>query len=368
MDWGYLLVMALRHGIMPLLYYNLKANCTDAVPEDAMNRLRDHFHSNAKYNFFLTSELLKTLNLFESRGISVIPFKGPVLAMYAYGDIALRQFVDLDILVRKEEFSRASEILVSQGFKPQFELTGEQEATFIEFRCEHAFGSADAMTTVDLHWAVVPTRYSFAPDPESYWKRLERVSFGGTTISTISPEDLFLLLCVHGAKHSWKHLNWVCDLAELIREHEQIGWRNMIKQASTTGTERMLFLGIFLAHDLLDADIPHAVLQEAQSDPAIRPLAAQVYARLFRETDKRTWFFEEDLFYLRTMKRLRDKARLCFDHAVPTPLEWEIVQLPSSVSFIYYLLRPVRLAGKYGQRLMKRFFSSSDTTDDKKEC
>jgi len=71
--------------------------------------------------------------------------------------------------------------------------------------------------------------------------------------------------------------------------------------------------------------------------------------------------------YLKTMKRLRDKARLCFDHVVPTPLELRILRLPSSVSLIYYLLRPAGLAGMHGQKLMKRFFSGSDITDDKKE-
>ncbi len=353
-DWDYLSAMAFRHAVMPLLYYHLKAICPEQIPEQVLLRLREQFHFNTGYNLFLTNELIKLLKLVESHGIEAIPFKGPILARSVYGDIALRQFLDLDILVRKSDVPKISELLSSTGFEPQFDLTREQEASLIEFRCEHAFGTENWMTTVDLHWSIVPTRYTFAPDPEDYWKRIEHISMDGARVPTLSSEDLFLLLCVHGAKHAWKHLNWICDLAELTRTYEQMNWAQMIKQARAAGSERMLFLGILLAYEMLEADVPDDVLRETQTDPIVKPLAAEAGAKLFREVDGRAWFFEEDLFYIKTMKRLRDKARLILDNAVPTPLEWELLSLPSSISLLYYFLRPLRLATKYMQRIIRR--------------
>ena len=35
-DWTYLLQMALRQGIMPLLYINLNSTCPDAVPKTTL--------------------------------------------------------------------------------------------------------------------------------------------------------------------------------------------------------------------------------------------------------------------------------------------------------------------------------------------
>ena len=68
-----------------------------------MHQLRERYHSNARRNLFLVSELLKLLKLLESHGIGAIAFKGPVLALYAYGNLSLRQQLDLDILVRKRD-------------------------------------------------------------------------------------------------------------------------------------------------------------------------------------------------------------------------------------------------------------------------
>ena len=41
----------------------------------------------------------------------MVPVKGPVLASTAYGDIAMREFVDLDILVRPSDVASAMTIL-----------------------------------------------------------------------------------------------------------------------------------------------------------------------------------------------------------------------------------------------------------------
>lgn len=98
-DWAYLIQTATRHGVMSLLYQSLSTTCPEAVPKTNLAQLRDYFHSSAFHNLFLTKELLKLLNLFESHSIPAIPYKGPVLAVSAYGNLSLRQISDLDILV-----------------------------------------------------------------------------------------------------------------------------------------------------------------------------------------------------------------------------------------------------------------------------
>jgi hypothetical protein len=89
------------------LYQSLNTTCPEAVPKANLAQLRNYFHANAQRNLFLTQELLKLLTLFKTNGISAIPYKGPVLAVAVYGNLALRQFGDLDILVHKRDVLRA---------------------------------------------------------------------------------------------------------------------------------------------------------------------------------------------------------------------------------------------------------------------
>ena len=64
----------------------------------------------------MTSELIKVMKLFEENGVEYISFKGPVLSQLAYGDITLRQYVDLDILIKKEDLRKADNLLKKEFF------------------------------------------------------------------------------------------------------------------------------------------------------------------------------------------------------------------------------------------------------------
>lgn len=100
-DWEYLLRAADSHGLKPLLYWHLEATSPESVPEVTLEHLEAEFRRNMKRNLFLSMELLKLLERLEGQGIQAIPFKGPVLAVSVYGNLALRPFSDLDILVHE---------------------------------------------------------------------------------------------------------------------------------------------------------------------------------------------------------------------------------------------------------------------------
>lgn len=358
LDWEYLLAMAGRHRVVPLLYWHLDAISPEAVPKTILDRLRNYFHGNNLRNLFLTGELLELLRAFEARGLPIIAYKGPVLAASVYGNLALREFGDLDILVRRRDVPRAEEILASAGYRPLYRLTHAQEAAFLRYHCEHPFTRDDGRSVVDLHWEVVERHFSFPLDTERLWKRLERVPLGSGIVPTFSPEDLLLILCVHGSKDLWEQLKLICDVAELTRAYRGMDWERVTERAGALGGERMLFLGLFLANDLLGAALPEKVSRRVRADPAVRDLAERMRERLFRETDDQPKAFEDSPFHplhLRMRERLWDRVRYCVRTATThTVGDWMALPLPRPLFFLYYGLRPIRLIGKYGQRLLKR--------------
>jgi hypothetical protein len=359
-DWKYLLRVAREHRVVPLLFSHLNATCPEAVPETVLNELRNYYHESTRRNLFLTGELLKLLNLFEANGIHAIPYKGPTLAAMAYGNLALREFDDLDILVRKQDVPRAEELLVSMEYRSQYRLNGEQQAAFLRNHYEHAFTRGDGEVTVDLHWGIMEKHFSFSLDSECLWGRLERISLGGNTVLTLSPEDLLLILCMHGSKHFWERLSWIRDVAELIRVHKKINWEQFMKQASTLGSERMLLLGLYLASDLLGAALPEEVWRRVHTDPTVKALARQVHERLFREANGSLGAFEGlplHPFHLRARERLQDKLRYCIYRVTTiTMKDSMLLPLPGYLYPLYYIIRPKRLAGKYGKRVIETAF------------
>jgi Uncharacterised nucleotidyltransferase len=305
LDWQYLIRETRTQGVMPLLYRSLHSNCPEAIPKTVLNQLQRHFHANAFHNLFLARELLKIFRLFEAQGIPVIPFKGPTLAALAYDDLSLRQFDDLDILIDKKDLVRAKELFIAQSY--QFNLSEAQEAAYLRAHFHFHFTRADGRVIVELHWALAGKHWSFPFDFERLQARLTPVLCGGATIPSFQPEDLLLFLCVHGSRHQWQRLMWICDVAELIRVHQQMDWQRLLEQAKTSGGKRMLLLGLFLANNLLSTDLPQDILQSIQADPTVKLLAGQVWAQLFAHADQSP--FRSLAFHIEVRERLQDKIQ-----------------------------------------------------------
>jgi hypothetical protein len=355
LDWVYLIQTALQHGVMPLLYQSLVTTGAEAVPAPILDQLRCHFRSNARRNLRLVGQLLRCLKLLGAHGIPAAPYKGPVLAASVYGDLCLRQFVDLDVLVHEQDAFRARDVLASHGYRPEFQLAAAQEVAYLRSQSAHQVIRDAGMVIVELHWRITEGYFSFPLDTEQLWKRLEPASLAGREVRTLSAEDLLLVLCVHGTKHMWERLEWICDVAKLVGMHAAIDWPGVMKQAATLGSERMLFLGLSIAHDLLCVALPREVLESVRADPAVATLAGQVYQRLFSDQHALTGDLERCLFHLKARERFRDRLLYCLRLAMTTtPEDWALVPLPSSLFPLYYVLRPIRLAGKYGPALLRR--------------
>src|SRR5262245_9722910 len=100
-DWQNALDIAQRHRVRPLLHRGLKFACWDAVPQPRQVELESFERSNLQRNLLCTRELLRLLQILQNNGIAVMTFKGPVLASSAYGNLSLREFNDLDLMVNR---------------------------------------------------------------------------------------------------------------------------------------------------------------------------------------------------------------------------------------------------------------------------
>lgn len=151
------------------------------------------------------------------------------------------------------------------------------------------------------------------------------MALAGETVLSFHPEDLLLILCVHGAKHYWARLNWICDIAELIRGHQGIHWERVMEQAVRLRSERILFLGLLLAGNLLGAALPENILQR------------DAFSLRMRE-----WLWDRVRYLLHRL------PEYLYTVVTPNTRDQAMLVLPLSLSFLYYLLRPSRLLRDYG--------------------
>ena len=82
------------------------------------------------------------------------PYKGPALAVQLYGNVALRQFSDLDILVHPRDVLLARDLLLAEGYSPLPPLTEGQQAVLLRTQCNFPFTRESKRMIVELHWTV----------------------------------------------------------------------------------------------------------------------------------------------------------------------------------------------------------------------
>lgn len=357
-DWNYLVETALYHGTIPLLFLHLSRLSQDEVPQAILSQLKDYSNRIARWNLSSTGALLKLLGLCRERGIRAIPLKGPVLAATAYGNLFLRHFCDLDILVSKQDMLKAKEVLVLQGYHPTLEFTAIQETAYVESHHDYKFVRSSDNLAVDLQWGITQWSFGFPFDFEDAWNHRETISLAGAPVQNLGPEILLLQLCVHGTKHRWEQLKWICDIAQLVDAYrEKLDWDRFLNQARLFGGERMLMLGLFLAHSCLGTVLSAEALRKIHHEPHVERLADNVSKTLFRDGSGAAEL-RDDLpffFYWKSRERSRDKLALLVRYfpvyfwrmVVPNKKDHDFLKLPAFLAASYYLIRPARLAWEY---------------------
>jgi hypothetical protein len=356
-NWPSFIHLVKSHRVTSLVYAIL-ANFPGAVPAAPLAQLRSAYHAAAVETLFLVSRLLQLIRLLEENNIPVIPFKGPILASEVYGDFALRAVGDLDLLIPQSDIVRARALLIEKGYTPVFpsrvpreqiylqSLTGQRLDDYIRLHAEHHLASPDGRVALDLHWAVALREHALPLDPAELWHHARRIDLAGTKIRTLAMEDLFVVLCINGAKDSWPRLDRLCDVAALIQRVPDLDWPRILSLSSAASARRIVMVTLCLIRDLLDFPLPPAIRAIVDSDRAAARLAAQIRPRLSlpaRDDLPGIDTFSQISFQLRLREHLRDRWRFLLAQLIPTVGDWAACPLPENLRLLHYLIRPLRL-------------------------
>jgi len=351
-DWALLLALADRHGLVSLLFHHVRQDATDLVPAESMDDLRGRSKDIAQRTLILASHLQRIAKHFFARQIEHIWYKGPLLAEMYYGNCALRESRDLDIIVPRSKLADARDALVELGFSDKYGLRNGQQAVSFRVGFEHPF-TAPGGIDVDLHCRVVQRFKARSLDMDGIWRRVTKVNFFSREATTFCPEDLLVALCLHAGHHGWMQLSHLCDLAQLLNVHSELDWEIVRSHLGDSNTRRIVDLSLYLLHRHWPVQIPGDILEKVVADPNVIRLAVRIEAEIWPVVDPKlttsslSWMLERS-----TGEKVLDRVYLLAGSFLfPAIEDFEQFRLPAFLTPLYPGLRFLRLARNFTQSL-----------------
>src|SRR5262245_54879147 len=313
-DWDRLVAVADAHGVAELLLDRFPP--AGANPPEAIRQmLQQRAVAVTGANLARARQVADLLQQLRKHGIRAVSFKGPALAMAAFGHLGRRVSADIDLLVHPADAARVRPFLLRNGYR--LPDRRRRRGGSLIYGLFPGAGRDDTLLPADEHLAAIDVHVAFA-----YWTlgirldipalldRAVSVNVAGLSIPTLASDDLLLVLTIHGMMHGWSLLRYISDIdavAPLISS-----WAIVLDRARVARLRRPLAVALLLAERTMHTQVPPEAAREISRDREAARLADLCLARLFdadahaRDWDPRPWFLS---FQASPRDRMRFRVR-----------------------------------------------------------
>lgn len=305
-DWKYLLSIADAHGVSASLLRSLES--ADApLPIARLDELRRLFMATTALNLSLTVQLAGVLERLREAGISALAFKGPVLAVTAYGHVGMRSFLDLDILVALDSIEAVRAIMADGGYRLSF----REHRIFRVFpragKDEFFRPISGGLANIEAHVAIAEWGLSIPFDTRALLERAIHVDVAGLPIRTLSAEDALVVGAVQAMTHHWSLLKHVAEIDAMARA--RLDWQAVIERARAVRVSRIVAVSLQLARALLGLEVPAMVRGFIEADRDAMTLAADLAATFFVPVEARPMRLAKARLRARSRESAIDRIR-----------------------------------------------------------
>lgn len=256
MEWERLIAIGRRQRVTGLIADALARAQVD-VPAPFGTDLSAQAAETARRNLMLAAETIRLDRALTMGGVRPLMFKGASLAMLAYGTLAAKEAIDIDLLVAPDALEDAAAALAAAGYvrsRPSPDLDQAQFRAWLATAKESAWVNAGRGIMVELHARLVQTP-ALLPRIGAHSPRQRVALAAGAEVETLTTPDLYAYLTAHGAWHGWARLKWLADIAALAGSAPE-GVEALHDRAEALGVGRCSAQALLLAQRLLDLPLP----------------------------------------------------------------------------------------------------------------
>lgn len=272
--WGRLLDEMRAERMTGVLVAAVSCSDLPVSPEQEDQLARAHLEAMAR-DLFLERLALSVVSCLESVGVDHRMLKGAAVAHLDYPDPAMRSFVDVDVLVRSEQWEAAVGAVEGIG----------AERAFPEPRpgWDRRFTKCTMLRTaegyeVDLHRTFVFGRFGLTVRLEDLWATKSTFSLGGKVIQTLDAEGRWLQACFSAALGDVPpRLAPLRDVVQLS-EGGRLDPKRLALLTQRWEAEAVVRRAVVLATGILDVEVHEPIGSWARSLPVSKATATALAA------------------------------------------------------------------------------------------
>ena len=378
-DWEEIIRLAAAQKVIALLYHRLKKRPDWSCIEDSIrNKLQEMYYLCVKISVKTDALLYTILRRLTNDNIPVIPLKGAHLGQEIYGNIALRQMNDIDILVKKKDLAQTIGSIRELGFstpkmdydkesgsitRPDTALSKMVEVAIEEIEDNYGyhidFYNPNSYR-VEIHWDIIDKDCGLSIDNEGIWKRAEKRAISGVPAYVMSIEDLLVYLCIHEASahlFTLYPLRTFFDIDEIItRFSEKIRWDLVEKIANDFGAVNHIYLVLLLAKQIAGTDVPDSFFNRIKPDSYNEDYSKTALINVFSERFETDSISAGSLFSLWKNKGIAYRIKILYTAVFPNRIKLAkefLVEAKSPRIYLYYFARLFKLLKSHGKETMK---------------
>ena len=179
------------------------------------------------------NRLVQISDRLDEHGIVCLPLKGASLQGQVYGDSGLRSMSDIDLLIRTEDWQRATHVLVDLGFRLSPEGGLDDLASLANipdgsWPTEVVFVDGNGLM-IELHRHLISTPWflpAYQIEMGTIWERSQQL----LPQRSLSSMDILAHLCLHAAMHGLLAMQTFFDIDVWVRSlPENWDWEGFIE-------------------------------------------------------------------------------------------------------------------------------------------
>jgi Uncharacterised nucleotidyltransferase len=194
---------------------------------DTGEHLYSEFVSSGLRTLIVDRITVEVTRAFEAAGIPSVLMKGPVVAQWLYEPDEVRGYGDSDLLIRRQDWEKAGEVLTSLGFAE--EISEMAHPRMESYASDPWYRGPTKEDNVDLH----ATLYGIGADMDAVWELFSStavpIEVAGEQVKALGLPARTAHVALHIAQHQDGKAR--VDLERALARVDEQGWREAAEVA-----------------------------------------------------------------------------------------------------------------------------------------